>query len=387
MKKLFLFLILFVLAHQAKAQLAHPNVGIIELANSDLVGPAGNGVTYISSFDGWSNPHMRGVLLRSIWQVTEPNDGSFYDSFIVAGQTAAAASGKVYGLLVDAGESTPDFVYGTAGVTKWMFQNGVDQNTGQATYLYQPLPWESAYQAKWFAHIDHLASLAANDPNCAWVLLEGSNRQAESFFVAYADGGANGGTTGLGDVIDADARASAAGFSGTATVYGGHPALEGWETAEKTILARYIADFPNKFIVLISGNPFPTSIPAGQNTLADFINWANTTYPGHFGYESDGLTANLQTTQFGYTNIVALSPTTRTGWQFNKAITTGLPDMTNALNIGITSGANYIEVFGGNATDPTLAVAYDLANLEMGVGGTPGRTQQLVRRILLLRLD
>jgi hypothetical protein len=366
--------------------LAHPNIGCIYLEKNDNTGcvnpPTCSNVRNMTNSPGWTNTHTQGVLVRTIWQVVEPSEGVYYWDFIDAGAAAAASSGKCWGLLIDAGEGTPQWVY-DAGATKWLFQTGYDQSHNP-TYNYQPLPWETIYQTKWNAFVAAVGARYDGDTNLKWVILEGFGRQAESFFVSLMIGA----TPGIGDALEADQLAHAYDSS-----YVGHndpplwtsAGLDGWYAGAQVIAAAHASAWPNHFFNIVSGAPYPND--DGSLYLSNYVNFCAATYPGHFGYESDGLTSMTPTTGYAYTTITALHSSTRCGWQFNapQQDPDKISKFTAALGIGVASGANYIEVFSGNAGDPDLANAIDDANRAMGIGGFAGKLPGVSRRMWLSR--
>ena len=359
-------LIILALANCAPAQLPGAGVGMVYAYPSDQDGLLATKTTMQASA-GWTNTRVKAFFVRTLWNVVEPSAGVYYWDYIDAAQVKADTLHRKWILQIVAGTNSPSWIYSAPyNATAWSYQA---DSSNPPNFNTQPLMWETAFQNVWLGFVDTVCARYGADPYLIAINLQGFGRSAESFFVALEDaGGTNHGTTGVGDLADADARAVAYGITGySGSPYGGHAALKGWEDAAKTITARYATDLPGKFFTEISGNPVNDAANHGPDTIADFSLWASTNYPTRYGYENDGLSLGSAPGDFGYNEILRLSGTTLCGWQFNLNPSTAA-DFQNQIIIGASAaGARYIEASPGNCDNAGAGWpdAMDLGNRMM----------------------
>ena len=272
----------------------------------------------------WTNPYVQGVLLRTFWNKIQPREGTIDWSFFDQGVALAAQYDKKVGLLITAGVTTPQWVY-AAGAHEFTV------TTPKGPVLSMPLPWDPVFQAKWGEVIHAFGARYDSNPQVAYVVMGGSGRRAESFFVSTPE-----------DVAAFDR-------------VGG---LASWKTSVKWIVDEYAKHFSATPFLLDLGAPVPSA--QGRAALEDVCNFAVAAYPHRFGVRSDGLAANYSPTSFGAREIAALTGSTTVGFQMlvpskGKSNPQGGLLLANALNRGIGLGAHFIEVYAVDCNEPRNA--------------------------------
>ena len=306
-------------------------IGIMYLTKSDAVG---NPPYDLASDPCWTNSLVQGVALRTQWSKIQPTEAAFDWSFLDQGMVLAAQHGKKISILITAGVTTPDWVY-AAGARQFMV------TTQAGPVMPMPLPWDPIFQAKWGNVIRAFATRYGGNPQLIYVVIGGSGRRAESYFV-----------------FTAEDQATFAGLGG----------LDSWKTGVEWIADEYARDFAGTPFLLDLGAPVPTD--AGQATLADVCAYAVAKYPGRFGVKSDGLAAGYGPNSFGAKEIQYLSPTATVGFQMALPSKGETDDMGNlllrdALTIGIDLGAHFIEVYSEDCNDPKEAQSLAQAGGEL----------------------
>ena len=274
----------------------------------------------------WTNPYVQGVLLRTFWNKIQPRDGAIDWTFFDQGVRLAAQYDKKVGLLITAGVTTP----------QWVFAAGAHEftvTTPKGPVLSMPLPWDPVFQAKWGDVIRAFGARYDSNPKVAYVVMGGSGRRAESFFVSTPE-----------DVAAFDR-------------VGG---LTSWKTGVKWITAEYAKHFSATPFLLDLGAPVPSA--QGRAALEDVCNYAVAAYPHRFGVRSDGLAANYDLNAFGAREVSALSGTTTVGFQMSlpskrRTNPRGGFLLADALNRGVDLGAHFVEVYAVDCNDPLQAQA------------------------------
>ncbi|MEO8440595.1 MAG: beta-galactosidase [Spartobacteria bacterium] len=313
-----------------------PAIGIMYLTKSDALG---NPPYDLSSDPGWTNTHVQGVALRTQWSKIQPTEATFDWSFLDEGVALAAQHGKKVSVLITAGVTTPEWVY-AAGADKF-------QVTTQAgPVMPMPLPWDPVFQAKWGNVIRSFGQRYGGNPQLVYVVMGGSGRRAESYFV-----------------FTAEDQAKFDGLGGT----------DAWKAGVEWIVDEYAKHFPTTPFILDLGAPVPTE--QGQAALSDVCAYAVGKYPSRFGVKSDGLAAGYGPNTFGAKEIQYLSPTATVGFQMALPSKGEVDDNGNlvldqSLAIGINLGAHFIEVYSGDCNDPIAVQALSQAGAQL-LGLTP----------------
>lgn len=314
------FLSVIIVCASANAQM--PNgIGVMYLTKSDAVGDPPYD---LASEPCWTNSLVQGVALRTQWSKIQPTEAAFDWSFLDQGMALAAQHGKKVSILITAGVTTPQWVY-DAGALKLMV------TTQAGPVMPMPLPWDPIFQTKWGNVIRAFGRRYGGNPQLVYVVMGGSGRRAESYFV-----------------FTAEDQATFARLGG----------LDSWKTGVEWIADEYARNFASTPFLLDLGAPVPTD--AGQAALAEVCAYAVANYPGRFGVKSDGLAAGYGPNSFGATEIQYLSPTATVGFQMALPSKGEMDEKGNlllkvALTIGIDLGAHFIEVYSADCNDPTEA--------------------------------
>jgi hypothetical protein len=270
----------------------------------------------------WTNPSVQGVALRTQWSKIQPTEDAFDWSYLDQGVALAAQYNKKISILITAGVTSPDWIY-DEGAQKFMV------TTVAGPIMPMPLPWDPVFQAKWGNVIRAFAARYNGNPQLAYIVMGGSGRRAESYFVFTPE--------------DQE----------TFDSIGGLPA---WQAGVQWIIDEYSRNFTKTPFILDLGAPVPTD--EGKDTLASVCDYADAAYPGRFGVRSDGLSKDYGPNSFGAQEIQKLSPTSMVGFQMSLP-SKGAQDaagnlvLTDALNIGIGFGAHFIEVYAADCNDPS----------------------------------
>jgi hypothetical protein len=261
----------------------------------------------------WTNPNIAGVVLRTDWATTEPATGQYNWSFLDTGLALGQSNHKKIGISVDAGVSSPAWIYGL-GAKQFIL-------TG---YGPMPSPWDAIFQSYWGQFLKQLALRYESNPQFAYVTIAGPGRSVEYFF--------------------ARSRADIAQLTNTVGV-------QGWITAANQNTDAYA----NAFVL----TPFfcATGVPVrgdGLVAMTTVVQYGLSAYPGRFGVQSNELSARSPATgEFPHTSVpvAGLSPI---GFQMLHSAASGLlgGSLAAALNNGIAVGAHFIEVYDVDCEAP-----------------------------------
>jgi hypothetical protein len=200
----------------------------------------------------WTDPNVRGVLLRVHWRAIEGRDGGYNWTYFTNGIQLATTNHKWVVLSVD-GSHPPEWLWAD-GVPEWK------STTGAAG----PYPWNSTLQAKWFAMVTAMGSQFDSQPLVRAISMWCGGTAIESFFAqTQAD------ATALDQI--------AGGGAGSGAVF--------WENAAKTLITDFLNAFPNTPVGLATGDCYPDS----NATMTDLANWYLGQSPGTNGIQSDAL--------------------------------------------------------------------------------------------------
>lgn len=314
-------------------------------------------------------PGVDGLVLNIGWNALEPSMGQYQFALLDQWMQTAIASRRKVDLAINAGSSTPAWLFTTGGVAPLQFTISPH---GGATGLCQTItlaaPWDATFLGRWDALLAAVAAhLKSNGTYGALTMLRltGINRTTEEFRLPAESSQ----STGLPCVTDAVATWQSAGYK---------PSLltQAWDA----ITTSFKKSFPDKTfsVAIIPNNAFPPiddngavikSNPPDPNQ--QLIPLASQKFPGHLVVQFDflmpgeaasptvvafaqtiGTMAAFQTNEyFGQTGQGAAcsepvtNPTPCTLTTFLQLLETGIYPLgrSNALR------AQYIEVFQANA--------------------------------------
>jgi hypothetical protein len=282
--------------------------------------PAGNNPaspnTTLANDPGWTNPNVKGFMIRDFWPNVEPTEGIYNWSFFDQAVALAAQHGKFLGLAVAAGLYAPPWVYADGAASIMFTESGGAVDT-------MPLPWDAVFQAKWFALVQAMGSRYAGNPSVAYICMTGPGRNFEMYMVYSAADAARF------DVMNGQAL---------------------WGQAVGTIASAYAKAFPRQ--ALIYAIAPPTMDAQGRATVKTAVNAAMAEYPGHVGACADELVPNYAPTSASGLILEAASGTNPVGFQMLDPMTGLTGTLAQALTAAEGFKAHYVEVYTGDCADP-----------------------------------
>jgi hypothetical protein len=290
----------------------------------------------------WTNPNVQGVSLRSHWNKVEPSEGDFDWSFFDEGVRLAIQHHKKIGMLVTAGVTTPDWVYG-AGAYRLNVRTPNQRNGGNGA---QPLPWDTEFFSKWSAFVEAFAARYDNVPNLAYVVMGGPGRRGEAYFVDAPE-----------DVAKVESL-------------GG---VSRWVQGCERIVDLYARTFHNTPFILATGSPVPGE--NGKIALLQLGHYGVGKYPGHFGVMSDGLRPHYGMSSVGAQLIRWASNKSPVGFQMLLPYQGGRHmqggTLEEALDCGLALGGRFFEVYWVDCEDPSQAAVLQRTSARLfGRSGT-----------------
>jgi hypothetical protein len=305
-----------------------------------------------------TNPSVDGISIRMFWTDVEPTEGVFGWSTLDSLIAQTASAGKVVSIRIMPGYSTPDWVY-AAGAQAFNFV--WDQSTWGPAFCSIariPVPWDPVFLSKWNALVQAFGAHYSNNAAVVAVKITGLSTESEETNLPFSVNKplTNGqiGCTSNNDV----ANWQAIGYTRTR-------AVNAWEQ----IAQMFQQAFPG---MLLEDSIQPGGFPPidnngnlisgfnGADTIAsqNITNYAVSTFGTQFGFQNDALTSTWNWSyQAGFASRV------ETGYQTLAALGLNLPA---ALNNVINSGADYVELYEGDLTNPVLQPALALIHNILG---------------------
>jgi hypothetical protein len=304
------------------------------------------------------NPSVAGLAVRSAWSTLEPSDGTFDWSYLDGQVSAAKAAGKHVSIAVSAPD-TPQWVY-DAGAKAIPL---IDPNPNHSTYgqLFNiPVPWDPIFLDRWTKFLAAFGARYGNEPT-----------------VAYVRGATESVTNGWGfPGVDANNQ--------PLTIYGYTPDKE--VMALETVVDATMSAFPHTPLWAEVGSvkDITDLMVPNQDYFGDQIAaYGFQKYPDRFGVWREDLsdcTANPP--KMGGWAILAANPG-KSGAQMLWDVQDGPPTyrmdacmkaspddhptvLQYAVNVGVSLGLIYVEIYGSDILDPSTAPAlvYGAQNLK-----------------------
>ncbi len=282
-------------------------------------------VSKLTNDAAWTNPHVKGVVVRTTWARIAPQSGVFYLDWLNEGIRLAGLHNKKLSFLVTAGTRSPKWFCDANPTACVMIleKKGTRRNIA--------LPWHPAFQKEWTTVVK---TLGQYDGKVAVFNMGGFGRGAESYFVFDP-----------ADVANIDRIARAAGFADGPAAW-----LVGatWDTN------LYARCFVKSTFICVTGSPFPDK--RGDDALRALITDSTNKYGRRWGAASHGLTPNAP----GPRSIGGNLPgTSHIG--FECALPQGA-NLKATLEHGIAIGAEWIGVY---PKDLDQTAVLDAANDQM----------------------
>jgi dienelactone hydrolase len=303
-------------------------IGIMALTKSDQADKPLT-IDKLTNDASWTNPHVKGVIVRTTWARIEPQPGVYYLDWLNEGIKQAGLHNKKLSFLVTAGTRIPAWFCANNPTACVM----ITEVKGDRKNI--DLPWHPAFQQRWTSVVQMLAQ--NYDGKVAVFNMGGFGRGAESYFVFTPE-----------DIATMDTLAKASG-------YADGPAA--WEDGAKWVTALYDKYFIKTPTICVTAVPFPNA--NGTAAIADLINDSTTKFGFKFGAASHGLTPTAP----GPHSIGGQLPrTSHIG--FECALPQGAK-LKAALDHGIALHAEWIGVYQKDSNDPGNSAILDAANAQM----------------------
>ncbi len=295
------------------------------------------------------SPNIDGFRYKSGWAKIQPTDANTFNwTSIDSAIAVAAAHGKKLCISIGAGLGTPSWVYTTSPVVYKYHMTETDQDTGQSIGD-QPLPWDTAYQAKWAAFVAAFAARYESNPTLSYVVIGGFMQNFNST-IALTDGDFN--------AIEAIAKNPPSGYPGLTTPYADFSAA--YVPAAEKVVGMFATNFATTPIILTLFRVVPGDLGVTlQNVVPD---WAKVTYPNHFGTMISALYAvpaphTPPPVPFSFPKgFQMVDKTSNTARVYIDPDPIPLPlapiPLLDALEHGVTLGGQYVEVYEDDLTNP-----------------------------------
>ncbi|HEY3602165.1 MAG TPA: beta-galactosidase [Chthoniobacterales bacterium] len=344
--------------------------GIYDLLND----PAHTGAVDLSLNPVIDNPNVDGYRLRISWAAIQPDNGDVYDwENIDAAIAVAAAHGKKLCISIAAGLWSPDWIYTTDPVVYKYVMQEIDPDTGLSIGN-QPLPWDTAYLAKWNKFVAAFGARYDSNPALSYVVLGGFMEQF-NLYLAGTDEDANAMT----DL----AENPPPGYPGLVTSYPDFSSA--YTPVAESIITTYASSFPTTSLLLTLTPVIPG--PIGQSLQNSISNWAKATFPDHLGTMVSALYAvppphapppALVTFPKGFQLVCRAIDDPARLYQDPDPVPlpeTPIP-LQDALEHGVSLAAKYIEVYEGDLTDASSqsVLAAERAKLQFNAGAPAAPT-------------
>jgi hypothetical protein len=288
----------------------------------------------IYAFTGHGNP---AAIVRSLprivdgvswifsWRDIEKTQGVYDWSAVDAAIAASAGSGRKTMLRIIAGASSPSWV---PNQLTFSFMPLGPPHTVQTITM--PRTWDPTYVADWKTFIQAYGAHIDGDSRVTKIQMTGGGWQGEMTLPQWP------GWIGAG--------------------YTDALITNTWEQ----FIAAYRTAFPRHTSVLDFGEPL--TVYYHSHVLPTVLAYAET-YGAAVDYQQNGLTSGTKTTGGIFQTLLALSKTTKVGWQMIGGNGSSGNLMT-AFSTAIKSGASYAEVYLNDILNPSNAAA--LAYLASG---------------------
>lgn len=305
----------------------------------------------------WTSPHTQGRYKKYYWvdiQPTSENDYSWTDLDSQIAEGYAQSPPKQFIVLLNL--NSGDGALGLAALPAWLIAKGAiayetfDENN--QIYTYKFLPWDPIFQQYALAFI--AAFCDRYDGQIASVSMGGLGTSTEFGLVLPSpDGKTNE------EVADA------------------------WLPAAATITAQYAAHLKKTVFVAVIKNPISGTL--GFNTLQTYVDNSLALYGSQLGFENWALSASTDQSFLPNSIIYNHRLTNPAGFQMTGSATTGgggnlcggsgspPPCLRAAMDNGVSLGAQYLQVFGSDISNPLFFDDLDYISTVLlpPPGGTP----------------
>ncbi|MEO7725065.1 MAG: dockerin type I domain-containing protein [Chthoniobacterales bacterium] len=307
--------------------------------------------------EAWTSLHTQGKYKKYYWvdiQPTSENDFSWTDLDSQVAEANAQNPPKQFIVLLNL--NTGDAALGLPGLPTWLTAKGAiaykifDENNQIFTYKF--LPWDPIFQ-----------------------------QYALSFIAAFCDR------------YDGQIASVSMGGLGSTTEFGltlpspdgktDQEVVDAWLPAAATITAQYAAHLKKTVFIAAIKNPLAGRL--GSTTLQTYVDTALALYGSQLGFENWGLNASTNQSFLPNSIIYNHRLTNPVGFQMTGSATTGgggdlcgssgtpPPCLRAAMDNGVSLGAQYLQVFGSDTSNPIFFDDLDYISTVLlpPPGGTP----------------
>jgi hypothetical protein len=312
------------------------------------------------------NPNVDGVSPVVYWKDLEPGDGQFNWRHMDRLVASAEANGKKISLGVVPGFKSPDWIY-AAGAASFSFLWDKPWGPPPCSTVRLPLPWDPVYMAKWQSFVRALGARYGRIPNVVMVRLTGVNAQTPELFMPRMHRGQAGGT---GQMVGCTPNDDIAEWQSVG--YRPSKVSNAW----RQFAEAYLQSFPTqKFVTDVGPQGMPpidengNEVPgrAGRNghgqVWPSIFAIGNQVLGDRYVVQNDGLSAT-----YVWSDLRQLAAPASIGFQMDWQATNDPKCRDNgfqqpcdpatmlrkAVDLGITNGARYLEIYTADLVNPQL---------------------------------
>jgi hypothetical protein len=312
----------------------------------------------------FENPNVDGIALRLPWMLIERREGEFTWGPIDQVVNEAQAHGKKVSLDILPGIFTPPWVY-TAGAQRFPFLWDKPWGFPPCSEQGLPLPWDPVYLAKWGSFVQAMGQRYAASPAVVLLKLQGINAQTSEFLLPHTQPSGNQ----MGRLVRQCPAQKDENETWRSLGYRPSKILSAWRTAA----AAQGRAFPNQGLVMETGPWGMPPIDEDGNAMGrdadtslplQVIEAGRAMFGRRFVVQNDGL--NAVWAWPGLVQAAAGNPIAyQTAWAVTNDRTCRMNHfqqpcdpqqmMQGTINHGLSSGAQYLEIYMIDVLNPQLS--------------------------------
>jgi hypothetical protein len=292
-----------------------------------------------ASIPGFTNPHMKFLLCRQTWGMwNRDGEGVNNITFLDNCFSTAEANGKGVALQIEPGINSPPWFFALPGADQETLVAGA--NLDNST-----IPWGPLFQTKYQAAITQISNRYKGHSSLKFVKIQGPGIASESFL--------------------AKTPAEQAQCDTLAARFGYADKFAAWLSGVSFLIDMYASLWYPTPVQLVTGSPYG-NLDGSIALLQEAYDYGDSHHYTQFAAVAHDLNSvNPKPGDIAQTEISALSPhSSGTGYQFGDE-QNDLTKLTAALNKGVGYGAHEIEMFAGDADEPSFASLIDSINTQM----------------------
>lgn len=327
----------------------------------------------------YQNPNVDGVSIQFVWMMIQPSENFFNWDPIDNEIKQAQAHHKKISLNITPAIFTPQWVY-AAGAKRFTFLWDKPWGFPACSTQGFPLPWDEVYQAKWTAFIRAVGKRYSGNPALVLVKIQGINGQTSELLLPHTMPGGQQ----RGRLVKECPGQNDDNQTWLAVGYRPSKVLAAWRNDAAT----YAQAFPNQHLVIEVG---PWGMPpiddqgallegraADTRLPIEIISAGRQMLDGRFVVQNDGLNA-----VWAWPMLSQVAGGVPIAYQTAWFVTNDRQCRMNhfqqpcdaqqmmqaTVNMGIESGAKYIEIYGPDVMNPQLQGILAEAHKRLTSGG------------------